>query len=78
MGMHVTQYNFCSNFNTISDVRLIDVIHSIAGRKTVIHIVYALNKKTVLKDVDNDFYHDMCTKITRAKKPCFFLKMFET
>ena len=39
---------------------------------TVIHIIYALNKKTVLKDLDNAFYHDMCTKITRAKRLCFF------
>ena len=34
MGMHVTQYNFCSNFNTIFDTRLIDVIHSIVAGKT--------------------------------------------
>ena len=33
---------------------------------TVIHIIYALNKKTVSKDLDNAFYHDMRTKITTA------------
>ena len=75
MGMHVTQYNFCSSFNTISDTRLIHVIHSIIAKKTtLIHIIYPLNRKTVLKDLGNAFYHDMRTKITTANRPCFFPK----